>query len=305
MMGPPSRPFGKSWVLLVAWPFWAGVALPQEPAPEADARQEPSETDEATIAKLLAAHNSERAKAKKKPLTLNLQLTAAARAQAADMVKQQKMTHDGSDGSKPSDRVTRAGYHYEQLGENVARAPTVEKVMQIWMNSPPHKANILGAFQEMGAAFATDQDGTTYWCVDFGLPVPQLDPEKAAVDVVAALNRERAKAKRAPLAVNEALMAVARDQARALATRGKLDANGRGIPSVLPRLEAAGYHPGRIAEEFAARAGTPEKAVEIWIKPKAHRKHLLGNYQEVGAGYATAADGTPFWSLILASPAEE
>jgi uncharacterized protein YkwD len=42
--------------------------------------------------------------------------------------------------------------------------------MKGWMNSPTHKANILGSFTQIGAAYATASDGTPFWCVTFGLP---------------------------------------------------------------------------------------------------------------------------------------
>ena len=55
-----------------------------------------------------------------RPLTLDPKLTAAAQAHADDMAAHQKMTHDGSDGSTPSDRIKRQGYQFQNEGENVA-----------------------------------------------------------------------------------------------------------------------------------------------------------------------------------------
>ena len=40
----------------------------------------------------------------------------------------------------------------------------------MWMNSRPHRANVLGPFTIAGAGQATAGDGTTYWCVDFDTP---------------------------------------------------------------------------------------------------------------------------------------
>jgi uncharacterized protein YkwD len=42
--------------------------------------------------------------------------------------------------------------------------------MKGWMDSPPHKRNILGSFSQIGVACATAEDGKRYWCVTFGLP---------------------------------------------------------------------------------------------------------------------------------------
>ena len=57
---------------------------------------------------------------------------------------------------EPSARIIGQGYRMRRCGENVAFGPRpCEAVMKGWMNSPPHKANILGNFTQIGAAYAT------------------------------------------------------------------------------------------------------------------------------------------------------
>src|SRR5205807_7565852 len=110
----------------------------------------------------------------------------------------------------PAQRIERHGYHFRTSGENVAAGQsTVAEVMRTWIDSPPHKKNILGDFTELGAACVKAKDGTPYWCVDFGKPWPVLDPARAAAEVVAAFNRERAKVDKPPLKVHPKLEAVA------------------------------------------------------------------------------------------------
>ena len=77
------------------------------------------------------------------------------------MADHDKMTHDGSDGSTPAERVERAGYHYQTTGENVAQGQkTCEEVIRAWMNSPHHKENILKPeFTEIGAACYVTEAG--------------------------------------------------------------------------------------------------------------------------------------------------
>lgn len=68
-------------------------------------------------------------------------------------------------------RFTSAGYRNWTLGgENVAFSyPTARAVVQGWMGSPPHRANILNCrFKDIGVGFARASDGTTYWTQDFG-----------------------------------------------------------------------------------------------------------------------------------------
>jgi uncharacterized protein YkwD len=111
--------------------------------------------------------NAERAKVGCSRVTVNATLTKAAQAHSEDMAAHQNMSHTGSDGSSPSDRITRAGYNWSTLGENVAYGyATPEKVMAGWMSSPGHKANILNcAFKEIGVGFAQPNN---YWTQDFG-----------------------------------------------------------------------------------------------------------------------------------------
>ena len=88
-------------------------------------------------------------------LTLSATLTKAAAAQAADMAANNYMGHRGSDGSEVGERVTRTGYRWSSVGENVAAGqPDAETVVKAWLDSPGHCENIMGPqFREMGVAF--------------------------------------------------------------------------------------------------------------------------------------------------------
>ncbi|MFC9622402.1 CAP domain-containing protein [Streptomyces sp. NPDC056930] len=120
-------------------------------------------------ARLLKLVNSARSAVGCSPLTLNPKLTKAARKHSADMASHRNMSHTGSDGSDPGDRITHAGYDRSAYGENVAYGYTTpESVMTGWMNSPGHRRNILDcSFKEIGVGLA--QPGN-YWTQDFGQP---------------------------------------------------------------------------------------------------------------------------------------
>jgi uncharacterized protein YkwD len=139
--------------------------------PEADHNRASALDPARVMEELVVLHNRLRADAKLHSLEPNKKLQAAAEEHARDMATRHKMTHEGSDGSSPSERITGQGYRMRRCGENVAFGPrSCEAVMKGWMNSPPHKANILGNFTQIGAAYATAPDGTPFWCVNFGLP---------------------------------------------------------------------------------------------------------------------------------------
>lgn len=118
-------------------------------------------------AKVVELVNKERDKAGCSPLKVNAKLTKAAQDHSKDMADHKNMSHTGSDGSSPDDRITRAGYHWTAYGENVAYGySTPDEVMKGWMSSPGHKRNILDcSFKEIGVGLAQPGD---YWTQDFG-----------------------------------------------------------------------------------------------------------------------------------------
>ena len=86
------------------------------------------------------------------PLTLDGRLIAAAQKHSVDMHEHGFMSHAGSDGSSPSDRVEREGYAWRRLSENVASGYTTpEAVMAAWLGSDGHCANIMdGGVTDLG-----------------------------------------------------------------------------------------------------------------------------------------------------------
>jgi uncharacterized protein YkwD len=114
--------------------------------------------------------NQERAKAGCKALTVNDKLTLAAQRHSQDQADHKTMSHDGSDGSDVGDRLDRVGYAWRSYGENVAwNQQSAAAVMDAWMNSPGHRANILNcSFTEIGVGVA--RSNGPYWTQDFGTP---------------------------------------------------------------------------------------------------------------------------------------
>ncbi|MFE2227736.1 CAP domain-containing protein [Streptomyces kronopolitis] len=139
----------------------AAAASPSKSTAKASAS---ASGDTAQVVKLV---NDERGKAGCAPLKVNAELTKAAQDHSKDMAGHKNMSHTGSDGSSPGDRITRAGYSWGAYGENVAYGySSPESVMKGWMNSPGHKRNILDcSFKEIGVGHAQPGD---YWTQDFG-----------------------------------------------------------------------------------------------------------------------------------------
>jgi uncharacterized protein YkwD len=120
-------------------------------------------------AQVLSLVNKERAAAGCSPLTANAKLTQAADDYSDVMARSGVMSHTGPDGSTMTSRVEAAGYVWSTLSENIARGQAdAASVMNSWMNSPGHRANILNcSFKELGVGVHFG-DGGPWWTQNFG-----------------------------------------------------------------------------------------------------------------------------------------
>lgn len=167
----------SAWIATAPGCAWAparsGSGLPPRSVQPPDGPSEPiaPEELEELRSRIVEAHDKIRANVRLGKLVPSRKLTLAAQAHAEDMAARRKMSHTGKDGSTTADRVKAQGYRFRRIGENVAYGRfSVDRVMRGWMDSSPHKHNILGGFTEIGVGCAVGEDGNRYWCVNFGLP---------------------------------------------------------------------------------------------------------------------------------------
>ncbi|MFZ1361068.1 MAG: CAP domain-containing protein [Candidatus Saccharimonadales bacterium] len=106
------------------------------------------------VPELLESTNRERSKVGLSPLRLNERLSEAAYMKAQDMLARQYWDHNSPDGVPPWKWFGDVQYNYAYAGENLARNfHTSDAVVQAWMNSPAHRANILkDRYQDVGFA---------------------------------------------------------------------------------------------------------------------------------------------------------
>ncbi|HEY9729906.1 MAG TPA: CAP domain-containing protein [Chroococcales cyanobacterium] len=123
---------------------------------------------------LLSLINAERQKVGAPPLRTNLQLTQAALGQSQDMATNNFFSHTGSNGSEFSDRISTTGYDWSAVAENIAAGQsTPTAVVRSWLNSPPHKQNMLNPqYTEVGFGYAYNSQSSnkTYWTAEFAKP---------------------------------------------------------------------------------------------------------------------------------------
>jgi uncharacterized protein YkwD len=100
-------------------------------------------------------------------------LTQAAATHAQDMKAHSFFSHTGSDGSTLAQRVNAAGYTWSAIAENIAAGqPTIQQVIDGWMRSDGHCANIMNPnLVDVGlvcVAAAPGDRRSTYWTMSLG-----------------------------------------------------------------------------------------------------------------------------------------
>ena len=126
----------------------------------------PASTDVSAQNQVVTLVNDERGKAGCGPLAVNAQLTTAAQGHASDMAARGYFEHTTPEGVPFDQRIRNAGYP-SPGAENIAQgAKDAASVMDLWMNSAGHRANILNCdLKTIGVGL--DRDGF-YWVQDFG-----------------------------------------------------------------------------------------------------------------------------------------
>jgi len=114
---------------------------------------------------LIVRHNDARTNRwlwKSKPLEKNSFLMNYAQSWANKMAKENNLYHSRMKN------IMELGFNY--VAENIAYGQkSPEEVMDTWMKSPGHKANILNSkFTEIGCGMALSEKGRLFWCVCFG-----------------------------------------------------------------------------------------------------------------------------------------
>ena len=141
------------------------------PAPTAAPTTKPntSSSESAMEEEVLRLVNEERTKRGLNALKRASDLDALARAHSADMINRHFFDHNNPDGQSPFDRMRAAGISYRAAAENIASGQrSAEAVMNAWMNSSGHRANILNAtYTEIGIGAVKSSGGTIYWTQEF------------------------------------------------------------------------------------------------------------------------------------------
>lgn len=117
--------------------------------------------------------NIQRAKAGLKPMKQNWQLSRVARYKSQDMINKNYFSHQSPTYGSPFNMMESFGLRFSSAGENIAMGQrTPAEVMNSWMNSPGHRANIMNpSYTEIGVGLAKNKNGTCYWTQMFMRPM--------------------------------------------------------------------------------------------------------------------------------------
>lgn len=118
---------------------------------------------EAEVVRLV---NEVRAENGLEPLKLNWELSRVARYKSQDMKDKNYFSHTSPTFGSPFQMIRNFGLSYRTAGENIARGyATPKAVMEGWMNSPSHRANILKAsYRQIGVGYVAQGN---YWTQHF------------------------------------------------------------------------------------------------------------------------------------------
>lgn len=113
--------------------------------------------------------NAERSKQGLKSLTLSTNLTLIANEKSKDMAVKNYFSHTSPTYGSPFQMLQHFGVKYRTAGENIAAGQrTSKEVMNAWMNSSGHRANILNPnYTELGVGYYKGGSYGHYWTQEF------------------------------------------------------------------------------------------------------------------------------------------
>ncbi|MFI6166222.1 CAP domain-containing protein [Nocardia sp. NPDC051052] len=135
-------------------------------------------------------------------------------------------------------------------------------------------------------------------CLIASAPAAPAAPQaqSVAAEVVGLTNAERAKAGCPALAAESHLTRAAQAHTEDMAARGVLaHDSAKGSPG--DRIKAAGYRASSWAENIASGQSRASAVVGAWMRSAGHRANILNcGLRDIGVGFATGRNGTPFWT---------
>jgi hypothetical protein len=131
---------------------WAGAAV-----------QQGNEKEQ----RILELTNQDRTAQGLQPLHWDRSLAAAAAVHVDRMKDEKTLSHQYPGEPDVKARAAQAGAHFQAIAENIAMGPSAEAIEKQWMNSLPHRQNILDPQMNSIGIAVVQKDGYLYAVEDF------------------------------------------------------------------------------------------------------------------------------------------
>lgn len=239
---------------------------------------------------------------------LNLELDESLCEAAQDLSNHQarinKMTHSGPSGLSVGKRLTAKGYRWQSVAENVGYGhSSLEQAMAQWINSPPHRKNLLGPnFTKFGAAAAVNsRSGLVYLTQEFAKPMGTTKTADITVslnleNMLSLVNEHRLAYNATPLKLDQKLIATAQKLASFMASKGRLTWQGPDGESQADRAAKEGFDYSILGQNIAAGFKDEAEAMGLWMKNPANFKPLMDpRITRIGVAFALGVDGKSYW----------
>lgn len=166
------RPLEKQKEVETKQPIEKPVEQPKpiQPVDNNTGKQNPTEETNTNLSvfeqQVIDLTNQERAKHGLNALQVDSELSKVAREKSKDMANNHYFSHNSPTYGSPFDMMKQFGITYRTAGENIAMGQrTPQEVVQAWMNSEGHRANILNKnFTHIGVGYVADGN---YWTQQF------------------------------------------------------------------------------------------------------------------------------------------
>ena len=139
----------------------------KEQSPTTTVKEQPTQqVSDSIMLQVVNLTNKEREKVGLQPLQVDSALMASAQEKSLDMKNNNYFSHQSPTLGSPFDQMKKNGITYKSAGENIAKGQTTaEQVVQGWMNSSGHRANILDSkYTHIGVGYVAEGN---YWTQQF------------------------------------------------------------------------------------------------------------------------------------------
>ncbi|MFE9613939.1 CAP domain-containing protein [Streptomyces sp. NPDC006012] len=247
--------------------------------------------------------NSARAGAGAPPVVLDARLVAAARAHAAALAAAGRLAAESQDGTALHQRITATGFAYVTVGEHLVSGPrTPAEFVAYCLRTEQARRTLQDpGFTHTGLAYATGpRTGDVYWTALWASPLTPHALARTCADVVELTNRERRRARLAPLSPDPLLTAAAQAHSADMVARDFYSHTSPEGSQPWDRAAAAGSRRRTIGENIACGQRSAAEVVTGWMNSPGHRANILKpDFTHIGVGFAGGGRTGTYWTQLF------